>query len=150
MSDSDAALRARQYYQQGVAFFQRGALSEADVALRRAIQTAPDHMDARVQLARVLLRRGRPNDGLRVIDAGLARNSLTDEERARLLEQAARCASTAGQYDTARSYLEQALSLGKSRSKQVLNNVAAVCCKGGEFETGFEYFLVAAGKPDPA
>ena len=146
MTESNAALRARQYYQQGVSFFQRGELIEADEALRGALRTTPGHIDARIQLAKVLLRRGRANEGLHVLNGGLSQDGTSEVDRARLLETAAACASNAGEYDVARGYLEDALDLGRSGSAQVLNKVAAVSCKGGEFQTGFDYFLKAARK----
>ena len=144
MTDSQAAIRARQYYQQGVTFYLRGQLVEATDALRLAVRTVPDHVDARVKLGAVLLKRGKPEEGLQVLDNGLARPSLDAAQRGRLLQQASSCAAATNRYELARSYLERALELGGSPDPQVLNQVAAVCCKGGEFEMGFDYFMRAA------
>lgn len=144
MTDSESAIRARQFYQQGIQFAQRGQLAEAIDALRLAIRTMPEHIDARIQLGAVLLKRGRPDDGLQVMDAGLARPNLSSGERGRMLTQASACAAASNRYELARAYLERALELGGRPDPAVLNQVAAVCCKGGEFGVGFDYFLTAA------
>ncbi len=144
MTESESAMRARQYYQQGVAFAQRGAMAEAEEALRAAVRMVADHIEARIHLARVVLRRGRAAEGLRILNSGLSRKDIPDDDRARLLQTGASCASADGQYSVAREYLEKALKLGDSQEAAVLNKVAAVCCKGGEFETGFDYFLKAS------
>jgi lipopolysaccharide biosynthesis regulator YciM len=117
---------------------------EAADALRLAVRTAPEHVDARCQLGIVLLKRGKGADGLRVLDTGLARPNLTNEQRCMLLQQASSCAAATNNYDLARSYLEQALFLGGEPDPNTLNQVAAICCKGGEFGTGFDYFLKSA------
>lgn len=145
MTDSASALRARQYYQQGLSFYQRGQLSEATDALQLAVRTAPDHVDARYHLSQVLIKRGRGDEGLRVLDTGLARAGLDDGERARLLEQAAACASATNRYELARHYLEEAISL-TPRATSLLNKLGAICCKGGEFAMGFDYLLQAASR----
>ena len=144
MTDSQAAVRARQFYQQGVGFFQRNQLSEATEALRYAVRTAPDHINARIQLGIVLVARTKALDGLSVIESGLARRGLRSVDRGRLLLQASSCAAAANHYQQARTYLEQAMELGGRPDAHILNQVAAICCKGGEFQTGFDYFLQAA------
>jgi Tfp pilus assembly protein PilF len=144
MTDSQSALRARQFYQQGVQFAQRGQLAEAVDALRLAIRTMPEHLDARIRLGAVLLQRGKADEGLQVLDAGLARPNLSSGERGRMLTQASACAVATNRYELARAYLERALELGGRPEPAVLNQVAAVCCKGGEFGVGFEYFLKAS------
>lgn len=146
MTSSEVAVRARQFYQQGLGFYQRGELIEATEALRLAVRTVPDHVDARLQLGRVLQRRGKPDEALRVIDAGLARQTLSTDRRIKLLQEAASCCASLNRYELARHYLEQALELGRVTDVHLLNQVAAVCCKGGEFETGFDYFLKAAAE----
>lgn len=143
MTDSHSAIRARQYYQQGVAFYQRGQFSEAVEALRMALRHAPDHIEARIELGTVLLCRGKADDGLNVLNAGLARPNLTQKQRIALYQQAASCAASSNKYDLARSYLEQAIDAGGRPDVYLLNQVAAVCCKGGEFNVGFDYFLKA-------
>ena len=143
MTDSETAIRARQYFRQGLAFYQRGQLIEAADALRLAVRERPERIDARVQLGVVLLQRGKAADGLSVLNSGLARPGLSDDQRCVLLQQASSCAAANNNYDLARSYLEQALELGGSPDPNTLNQVAAICCKGGEFNTGFDYFLKA-------
>ncbi len=123
MTDSTAAIRARQYYLQGLAFYQRGHLMEAADALRLAVRTAPEHVDARCQLGVVLLKRGKASDGLQVLDTGLARPNLTNEQRCTLLQQASSCAAATNNYDLARSYLEQALFLGGEPDPNTLNSL---------------------------
>ena len=144
MPSSETAVRARQYYQQGVAFHQRGQWPEAVEALRLALMTAPEHLEARLQLVEVLLQRGKGSEGLRVLESGLARGDVSRPNRVRLLESAAACAAVINQYGIARDYLEQALTMGETLEPRLLNQVAANCCKGGEFGIGFDYFLRAA------
>ncbi|MBN1945107.1 MAG: hypothetical protein JW797_05490 [Bradymonadales bacterium] len=144
MTDSQSAVRARQFYQQGIGFYSRGQLSEAVDALRHAIRAASDHVDARIQLGIVLVARGKAAEGLEVIETGLARRDLQQPDRIRLLVQASSCAAAANQYQDARAYLERAMELGGMPDAHILNQVAAICCKGGEFDVGFDYFLKAA------
>ena len=143
MSESAEVTRARQYFQQGVQFAARGAWAEALDALTRAVRSAPDHVEARLRLGEVYLLRGRAEDGLRVLDQGLARGGIDDEQRVLMLGQAASCAAAMNRYDAARSYLERALEI-EPKNRSLLDRVAAVCCKGGEFSTGFDYFLEAS------
>ncbi|MCA9562471.1 MAG: tetratricopeptide repeat protein [Myxococcales bacterium] len=142
---NEITVRARQYYHQGLAFEERGQFSEAIEALQAAVRTAPENIEARIDLGRVLLKRGRAEDGLRVLDQGLARENVSTVNRRTLLESAARCSAAVGRYRESRQYLERALELAEDQP-EVLNQVAAVCCKGGQFEEGFDYFLKAASK----
>ena len=144
-SESSEVIRARQYYHQGLQFAQRGAWSEALEALSRAVKTAPDHVDARLQLGDVYLKRGCPEDGLRVIEQGLARLGGDKTQRTQLLGKAASCAASMSRYDVSHTYLQEALELAPM-NPGLLDKAAAVCCKGGEFSTGFDYFLKASAK----
>jgi tetratricopeptide (TPR) repeat protein len=146
---SETAVRARQYYQQGLAFHDRGQWPEAVEALRLVLMTAPEHLEARLRLVTILLQRNKGEQGLRILESGLARRGMSNPNRIRLLEKASACAAVINQYPLARDYLERALEIGDLPSPELLNKIAKNCCKAGEFQAGFDYFLQAS-KTNPS
>lgn len=66
--------KARAAYLRGSDWVKRGRLSEAETALRRALELDPDSVDAREVLAAVLIRAQRSAEAETLLKAGLERN----------------------------------------------------------------------------
>ena len=112
---------AMESYNRGVDLFDRDRLGEAESQFRTALETAPELVGARYNLALVLLRRGRTTDALELLDE-LTRQRPRDADfrfaRGNALFQLARFDEAADQFgivlDLAPGHRRASFSLARS------------------------------------
>ena len=156
MSD-DGLLRARSAqasWMRGLGYARRGQWQQAIRALRAAIDEDPGHIEAMRELAACLAASGNGREAVRWIDQALSFERLDDGTRVRLLRLLGKTCMQGGDYRRAADAYQEALEISGHTGGPILNQLAAVMCKSGNFDRGYDLFFRAmrgypVGRPTP-
>lgn len=143
MSADISSDRAHEALQRGVGYSRRGQWQQAINALEAASNEASTWLDARYELALCYGMMGRVRDARLMLESGLAAPDLHDAGRVKYLKLFAKVAMQASDYHLAAHCLEEAYDITGIGGAPILNNLAQVHCKSGDFQRGFELFFRA-------
>lgn len=129
--------------QRGVAYLQRKQWQQAQAALRQALDEAPASIPAHYWMGFCQANLGKHLQALRHLEDALQLRPLDDAWRVKILRMLARVAIQAGDYGLAASSLDTAFQITGGSGAPILNQLARVFCKSGEFERGFDLFFRA-------
>ena len=141
--------RAWASLQRGIGYARRAQWQQDIKALESALADAPDSLEARYQLALCFGQMGRARDAVVNIEAAMASPRLDDANRVRFLRLLARVSMQSGDYNMAAHSLEEAFQITGVGGAPILNNLAQVMCKSGDFEKGFDLFFQAMNQSSP-
>jgi tetratricopeptide (TPR) repeat protein len=105
--EAEAAAACRELSQQGAAAIQAGQWEQAETLLRQGLETSPDNVEIRRQLAEALWHRGSANEAMSHIAAA----ARLEPNSAPLAVRAGEMALASGAYDAALDRAEDALRL---------------------------------------
>lgn len=127
----------------GLGYARRAQWPQAIRALRSALESDPGHLESHIELGRALSQTGQAFEGLRMLERALVLPGLDDAARVRVLRLLGRASIQEGDYARAAEAFEEALAITGQSSGPILNQLAEVMCKSGDFERGFALFLRA-------
>ncbi len=136
--------QAQAAWLRGVGYARQGQWQQAVRALRSAIEGEPGHVAAHVELARCLAQMGSANEAMRWLDAALDLARRDDAMRVRILRLRGRVALQCADYGSAAQSFEGALDITGEAGAPILNQLAEVMLKSGDYQRGFELFVRAA------
>ena len=127
----------------GIAYVQRRQWQQALNALNTCLQAEPGNLEARYHLALSQAGAGRAREAQRVLEETLALPRLDDYNRVRLLKLSGQVAIQIGDYQLAADSLDAAFEITGVGGAPILNQLAQVMCKAGDFERGFNLYFQA-------
>ena len=135
--------RAQDALRRGVAYTQRRQWQQALNALSTCLQVDPRNIEARYHVALSQAGSGRAREARRVLEQTLEIPNLDDYNRVRLLKLLGQLSIQTGEYQLAADSLDAAYSITGTGGASILNQLAQVMCKAGDFERGFGLYLQA-------
>lgn len=135
--------RANASLERGVAYIHRKQWQQAASALQNALTESPQSIPVHYHLAFCFANTGNALRARRLLEDALALPHTDDAWRVRLLRLLARVSMQASDYALAAECLESAVAITGLGGAPILNQLAQVFCKSGDFERGFELFVKA-------
>ena len=140
------AERAEAAYERGRAYAARRQWQQALRALSAALGDAPEHIEAHRELARCHAQMGNGREALRLLDQALELPRLDDASKVGLLQLLGRVSIQNADYHRASEAFQEALDITGTGGAPILNQLAEVMCKSGDFDRGFALFFRSMGR----
>ncbi len=129
--------------QRGIAYLQRKQWQQAQAALRQALDEAPRSVAALYWMGFCQAHLGKTTQAQRFLESALEQGGLDDVWRVKLLRLLARVNIQAGDYAFAAECLDRVFTLTGGSGAPVLNQLARVFCKSGDFNRAFDLYMRA-------
>jgi tetratricopeptide (TPR) repeat protein len=136
--------RAQASLMRGIGYARQGQWQQAVRALTGALEELPDHLEAHYQLAACQAQLGNAREARRLIQRALAMEGLVDAERLRFLRLLGKLGIQVGDYVLAADCFEEALEMTGEVGGPILDQLAQVMCKSGNYGRGISLYLRAA------
>ncbi|MBH25311.1 MAG: hypothetical protein CMH57_12845 [Myxococcales bacterium] len=137
--------RAADALRRGVAYARRHQWQQAMNALTSCLQEEPNNLEARYYMAISQASSGRAREARRLLEQTLAMPRLDDFQRVRLLKLLGKVSIQSSDYHLAADSLHQAFTLTGVGGAPILNELAQVMCKAGDFDRAFDLYIKAMG-----
>lgn len=127
----------------GIGYARQGQWQQALRALHNVLEDDPTHIEGHYQLAVCHAQLGSARESVRLLRYVLSFPALRDADRVRFTQLLGRVSIQANDYATAAECFEQAMDLLGTSEGPILNQLAQVMCKSGNYRRGFELFTRA-------
>lgn len=136
--------RAQESLGRGLAYHGRGQWQQAINAFKGCLTDDPGNREALYHTAICHACLGRAPESLDILRDLLARPDTDDAFRVRVLQTLGKVGIQINNYPLAAQALHQAFEITGIGGAPILNQLAAVMCKAGDLDRGFDLFLKAA------
>ncbi|MEL6182368.1 MAG: tetratricopeptide repeat protein [Myxococcota bacterium] len=135
--------RAGDALRRGIAYVHRHQWQQAMNALTSCLQEEPGNLDGRYYMAISQASSGRAREARRLLEQTLQLPRLDDFHRVRFLKLLGKVSIQSSDYHLAADSLHEAFTLTGVGGAPILNDLAQVMCKAGDFGRGFDLFFKA-------
>ncbi len=143
MTDSYVRERVRAAVMRGNGYAGRGQWDQALRAYQSALEEDTESVEARYQLAVCQARLGQNREARLVLEHALANPEIRTADRVRVLQLLGRICLQGGDHARASQCFETVMDMTGTTGAPVLNQLAQVMCKSGNYERGFSLFYRA-------